>query len=225
MFLMIFAISQNLGETVVKYGCLPGGGCNYLAAGKEYPYAGFCTFKDIVHEWDCLESGSIFKVNQWQGGEIIWTGDVKVWPSTAGGRAHGHREPSAGGHFQDGDEITPWTSTSPSKQPTAAPTKQPSTSPSKQPRLGCSDLTKKWKCKQQSACKWETGACLRTDCSDITKRGKCKKQSACQWKQGVCVRVDCSAIEKARKCGRKVACKWKQGVCSLEASLLTNNVG
>jgi len=30
----------------VKYGCLPGGGCHYLALGEEYPYDGFCTYKD-----------------------------------------------------------------------------------------------------------------------------------------------------------------------------------
>ena len=31
----------------VRYGCSPSGGCNYLKSSEEYPYAGFCTFKQL----------------------------------------------------------------------------------------------------------------------------------------------------------------------------------
>ncbi len=123
----MFSFSQNLGETVVKYGCLPGGGCNYLSEGSDYPHPSFCTFKEVVREWNCLESGSIFKVDQWRGDEVIWTGDLKVWPATDGISAHGHKE-SVSGAFQDGDMIKPWVlpnepTKSPSKMPTDTLTK------------------------------------------------------------------------------------------------------
>jgi len=38
---------------IVKYGCLPGGGCNYLASGQEYPYDGFCTYQDNESSIPC----------------------------------------------------------------------------------------------------------------------------------------------------------------------------
>ena len=109
---------RNLGETVVKYGCLPGGGCNYLAEGDEYPYAGFCTFKEVVNELDCSlpSSGSTYKVRQWRAGEHIWTGDVMVWPG-----GYGRREPRVDGAFHPGDEITPWALTDgPTSSPSGA---------------------------------------------------------------------------------------------------------
>jgi len=104
-----YGCNPNL-NAVVKYGCLSGGGCNYLGEGSDYPHGGFCTFKEVVQEWDCLASGSIFKVNQWRGGELIWTGDMKVWPVSAElVSAHGRMEPLVVGAFQEGDRIMPWT--------------------------------------------------------------------------------------------------------------------
>jgi len=51
---------------VVKYGCHPGGGCYYLKPGQDYPFDGWCTYKDdgsdttceCVSENDCELVGS-----------------------------------------------------------------------------------------------------------------------------------------------------------------------
>jgi len=116
----------------VKYGCLPRGGCNYLTEGADYPHGGFCTFKEVVHEWDCLGSGSVFKVDLWRGGEVIWTCDVKVWPTSGGISAYGHAASTVAA-FQDGDKIRPWTSSSPSKMPASSLTKEPTSNPTGAP--------------------------------------------------------------------------------------------
>ena len=34
-------------EGIVRYGCHESGGCSYLREGEEYPYAGFCTYKQV----------------------------------------------------------------------------------------------------------------------------------------------------------------------------------
>jgi hypothetical protein len=39
---------------IVKYGCHSSGGCNYLKSGENYPYNGFCTFKQTSQEIDCI---------------------------------------------------------------------------------------------------------------------------------------------------------------------------
>ena len=113
----------------VKFGCLPGGGCNYLLEGEEYPYSGFCTFKEVVIEYDCSASGSVVKISQWRGGMIIWSGDVRVYPATAELSAYGHKEFLLGGAFQDGDQIMTWTSSSPTTSPLPVPTPPPSKLP------------------------------------------------------------------------------------------------
>ena len=40
-----YGCATNLVD-IVRYGCHSGGGCNYLKDGQEYPYGGFCTYKD-----------------------------------------------------------------------------------------------------------------------------------------------------------------------------------
>ena len=97
-----YGCNPNLSG-VVQYGCGYAGGCNYLQKDQEYPHPEFCTFK--VQEFDCLENGSVFKVNQLRNGEVIWSGDVKVWSGAFG---HINIEPLMGGAFQDGDQIKPW---------------------------------------------------------------------------------------------------------------------
>ena len=39
-------------EGIVKYGCFSSGGCYYLREGEDYPYGGFCTYKEASEE-DC----------------------------------------------------------------------------------------------------------------------------------------------------------------------------
>lgn len=41
-----FGCATNLVD-IVRYGCHNQGGCNYLKAGEEYPYDGFCTYKEV----------------------------------------------------------------------------------------------------------------------------------------------------------------------------------
>ena len=54
-------------------------------------------------------NGTIFKVDQWRGNEIVVTGKVIVWPSSDSLPPFGHTEPSSmTGNFQDGDRITPY---------------------------------------------------------------------------------------------------------------------
>lgn len=47
-----FGCSDNISGAV-KYGCTASGGCNYLKQNEEYPYDGFCTFKDTSLEVEC----------------------------------------------------------------------------------------------------------------------------------------------------------------------------
>ena len=122
----------------MKYGCHPAGGCNYLAEGDSYPYEGFCTFKEVVQEWDCLEFGAVFKVNQWRGGSIIWTGDVRVFPESSVS-AYGRRDPLASGAFQNGDELTPWTADTPTTSPSANPSSSPTIPPTPLPTVSFSN--------------------------------------------------------------------------------------
>ena len=117
---------------VVEYGCHSGGGCNYLQPDGEYPYAGFCTFK--YQDYGCLDNGSVFKINQLRGGQVIWSGDVRVWPASSD-TAYGHIEPlGTGGVFQTGDQIKPWAPVQ-TTSPSQSPTDQPSSSPSKSPTI------------------------------------------------------------------------------------------
>lgn len=125
-----YGCNPNLGADVVKYGCHSAGGCNYLTEGGEYPYAGFCTFKEVVTERECLDpAGSIFKIDQHRDNALIWTGDVIVWPAIGSVSAHGRREPYAAGAFQEGDEITPWSSGEPTRSPSLEPSSLPSEAP------------------------------------------------------------------------------------------------
>ena len=39
---------------VASYGCFSTGGCYYLKVGENYPYGGFCTYKTVAQEQDCL---------------------------------------------------------------------------------------------------------------------------------------------------------------------------
>ena len=39
---------------VLKYGCFSSGGCNYLYDGQNYPYDGFCTYKQASELEDCI---------------------------------------------------------------------------------------------------------------------------------------------------------------------------
>lgn len=47
-----FGCSDNISGAM-KYGCTASGGCNYLKQNEEYPYDGFCTFKDTSLEVEC----------------------------------------------------------------------------------------------------------------------------------------------------------------------------
>ena len=48
-----YGCATNINE-VVRYGCHPGGGCNYLKEGQNYPYSGFCTYKEVEQNGDCV---------------------------------------------------------------------------------------------------------------------------------------------------------------------------
>jgi hypothetical protein len=48
-----FGCATNING-VERYGCHSAGGCNYLKAGEEYPYAGFCTYKSVLQTVDCI---------------------------------------------------------------------------------------------------------------------------------------------------------------------------
>jgi hypothetical protein len=101
-----YGCATNLSG-IVKYGCLPNGGCHYLPAGEDYPYAGFCTYKEISPP----SSG----------------------PTTSPSRSPNTKNPT---NFPSSSPSMPPTKNptkSPTSKPTHNPTSHPTAAPSSQP--------------------------------------------------------------------------------------------
>lgn len=117
-----------------KYGCHVNGGCNYLQPGQNYPYNGFCTYKDDSASSACAcYSNDDCKV----AGQCQNDGTCPDPTNVANGTPCNS---VPWGECQNGTCISPEPSISPSLSPSVSPSSSPSVLPPPQAILIKSNL-------------------------------------------------------------------------------------
>lgn len=184
-------------EGKIKLGCDNIGGCNYVDAGSNYPYDGFCTYKS--YETNVISTKAP-------------TMNLTKEPTKTPTRIPSRRPSSVPSAAPSAvPSLDP--SSSPSGFPSGSPSGFPSGPPTQLPQLSCDSVLNQGECKESQGCFWRK----EFVCQDFSKKS-CEREG-CIWNMesnecwGMWDGPDCENGNTKSNCNVINGCSWKFDVC------------